>query len=119
MGSIPLLVRRGARAHQRFVRERRAGWSLTPPSCGVSDHTVCGADVASRLLFDAAASPPHEEGNAAHPNICARPETPIRDRHGPRAEKRYSAARRATSALNSFARQVTMNASRTVTMADS
>src|SRR5437660_9349890 len=30
----------------------------------VSDHPVCGASVASRLLIDAAATPPHEEGNA-------------------------------------------------------
>ena len=30
----------------------------------VSDHPVCGAAVASRLFIDAAATPPHEEGNA-------------------------------------------------------
>src|SRR5207248_4715455 len=30
----------------------------------VSDHPVCGASVASRLFSDAAATPPHEEGNA-------------------------------------------------------
>src|SRR5437660_10770958 len=30
----------------------------------VSDHPVCGASVASRLFINAAATPPHEEGNA-------------------------------------------------------
>src|SRR5207237_9586150 len=30
----------------------------------VSDHPVCGASVASRPFIEAAATPPHEEGNA-------------------------------------------------------
>src|SRR5437660_12273619 len=34
----------------------------------VSDHPVCGASVASRLFIDAAATPPHEEGNAPRLN---------------------------------------------------
>src|SRR5437899_10108875 len=31
---------------------------------------VCGASVASRLFIDAAATPPHEEGNAPRLNNC-------------------------------------------------
>ena len=53
----------------------RTGWSLTNHvgECVlepwfVSDHPVCGASVASRLFIDAAATPPHEEGNAPIPN---------------------------------------------------
>jgi hypothetical protein len=32
----------------------------------VSDHPVCGASVASRLFINAAATPPHEEGNVQY-----------------------------------------------------
>src|SRR6266850_307639 len=53
----------------------RTGWSLRHPFSKpilemelVSDHPVCGASVASHLFIDAAASPPHEEGNV--PSIC-------------------------------------------------
>jgi hypothetical protein len=42
----------------------------------VSDHPVCGAKVGLRRNFlDAAATPPHEEGNASSPKIKARPYT--------------------------------------------
>jgi hypothetical protein len=48
----------------------RTGWSLTHLLSKrilevglVSDHPVCGASVASRLFINAAATPPHEEGN--------------------------------------------------------
>src|SRR2546427_9219926 len=53
----------------------RTGWSLTNhvgewvlEPWLVSHHPVCGASVASRLFIDAAATPPHEEGNAPIPN---------------------------------------------------
>ena len=59
-----------------LVRPREEGGSLRHPLSKrilemelVSDHPVCGASVASRHLIDAAATPPHEEGNV--PRICA------------------------------------------------
>src|SRR6267143_1342430 len=58
--------------HKKKVpfRKQRTGWSLRHPLSKriremelVSDHPVCGASVASQLFIDAAATPPHEEGN--------------------------------------------------------
>src|SRR5438132_4206766 len=54
----------------------RTGWSLTNhvAECVleqwlVSDHPVCGRlSVASQLFIEAAATPPHEEGNAPTPD---------------------------------------------------
>src|SRR2546428_11449554 len=54
----------------------RTGWSLTNlvAECVLerwleSDHPVCGwLSVASRLFIEAAATPPHEEGNAPTPD---------------------------------------------------
>src|SRR5438105_15085779 len=72
-GIFPSLPRRGGRAIKKWSRSEKArtGWSLASDvsECvlkhlRVSDHPVCGASVASRLFSDAAATPPHEEGNA-------------------------------------------------------
>src|SRR5881398_2135204 len=69
----PPCKRRGGRAIKKWCRSEKArtGWSLASDvsECvlkhlRVSDHPVCGASVASRLFSDAAATPPHEEGNA-------------------------------------------------------
>jgi hypothetical protein len=80
---IPLLVRRGGRATRKRSRSEtaRTGWSLTHPLSKrilemglVSDHPVCGASVASRLFINAAATPPHEEGNVPESaTLCAKP----------------------------------------------
>src|SRR5881227_4452137 len=73
LGVFPSLPRRGGRAIKKWSRSEKArtGWSLAShvSECvlkhlRVSDHPVCGASVASRLFSDAAATPPHEEGNA-------------------------------------------------------
>src|SRR5712691_10373784 len=79
-GHIPLLVRRGARANQRFVRKRRAGWSLThnvsecvlkmararPPRLrrfDASRHSLgLRASALALRVLDGAATLPHEEG---------------------------------------------------------
>src|ERR1700746_4100768 len=54
----------------------RTGWSLASniSKCvlkhlRVSDHPVCGASGASRLLFDAAATPPLQGGECASPKL--------------------------------------------------
>ncbi len=66
----PLLERRGARANQRIVRTRRAGWSLTSVCFGMrfakwlaSDHPVSAASDASLHLLTGGATPPLKEGN--------------------------------------------------------
>src|SRR3989441_1258796 len=74
---IPLLAKEGWPRHKKWARSEKArtGWSLASDvsECvlkhlRVSDHPVCGASVASRLFIDAAATPPHEEGNAPRLN---------------------------------------------------
>src|SRR5204862_1599711 len=64
----------------KWIRSEKArtGWSLTSgvseclsEMCGVSDHPVCGSSVASRLLIDAAATPPYEGGECACPESAA------------------------------------------------
>src|ERR1700757_4523424 len=57
-------------------KKARTGWSLASnvSKCvlkhlRVSDHPVCGASGASRLLFDAAATPPLQGGESASPNV--------------------------------------------------
>jgi hypothetical protein len=54
----------------------RTGWSLASNASKcvlkhlrVSDHPVCGASGASRLLFDAAATPPLQGGEFASPKL--------------------------------------------------
>jgi len=62
----------------------RTGWSLANhvAKCVlepwlVSDHPVCGAKVGFAEIFvDAAATPPHEEGNSAYSNLPANSFTP-------------------------------------------
>src|SRR5437899_8484819 len=77
-GRIPLLAKEGwpppSKTWSRS-EQARTGWSFASDvsECilkhlRVSDHPVCGASVASRLFIDAAATPPHEEGNAPRLN---------------------------------------------------
>src|SRR6266481_4242346 len=72
-----LCAKRKRDSAQHQIMER-TGWSLTnhvaecvPVPQLVSDHPVCGASVASRLFIEAAATPPHEEGNT--PTRTCRP----------------------------------------------
>src|SRR5207249_4106831 len=60
-----------------FRKKARTGWSLTSDAsecvcetCRVSDHPVCGSSVASRLLIDAAATPPLQGGEYASTKLC-------------------------------------------------
>src|SRR5437867_2617078 len=60
-----------------FRKKARTGWSLTSDAsecvsetCCVSDHPVCGSSVASRLLIDAAATPPLQGGECASTELC-------------------------------------------------
>src|SRR6266436_1094530 len=79
-GHIPLLAKEGWPRHQKNGpvpnRRGRGGRSRVTfrnavlKHLRVSDHPVCGASVASRLFIDAAATPPHEEGNAPRLNNC-------------------------------------------------
>jgi hypothetical protein len=59
VSEIPLLVRRGIK-----LARRRGGRSRA--TVFVIDHPVRSNKVASRLLLDVAATPPHEEGNTPH-----------------------------------------------------
>ena len=69
-GGVSAAIKKWSRSEQA-----RTGWSFASDvsECvlkhlRVSDHPVCGAEVASRLFIDAAATPPHEEGNAPRLN---------------------------------------------------
>src|SRR6266446_3458434 len=71
-GHIPLLAKEGWPRHQENSpvpkRRGRGGRSRVTLRSAflkhllVSDHPVCGASMASRLLVDAAATPPHRRG---------------------------------------------------------
>jgi hypothetical protein len=56
-GPVPKRRGRGGRSRVTLRKAFLKHWR-------VSDHPVCAASVASRLFIDAAATPPHEEGNA-------------------------------------------------------
>lgn len=66
------LMRRGLpeRTNKSIASEGRTGRSQSHSGkrferCCVSDHSVCGVSERG-LFFDAAATPPHDEGNGAH-----------------------------------------------------
>src|SRR5439155_1560589 len=78
---IPLLAKEGWTRHlAKWIRSEnkaRTGWSLTCDAsvcvcetCRVSDHPVCGSSVASRLLIDAAATPPLQGGECTQTETC-------------------------------------------------
>src|SRR5436309_5809456 len=76
----PPCKRRGGRAISKtdpFRKKARTGWSLTSDAsecvcetCRVSDHPVCGSSVASRLLIDAAATPPLQGRECTQTETC-------------------------------------------------
>jgi hypothetical protein len=56
---IPLLSQEGWRSD---VLSAAPGWFLKPQRCGVWNHPVCAAEVASRHFLSGAATPPNLGG---------------------------------------------------------
>src|SRR5215471_10559703 len=60
---------RSASAIARSINSGQTGEIIRPERFRRTDHPVCGSSVASHLLIDAAATPPFQGGEYAHPTI--------------------------------------------------